>query len=85
MKTITVKLDDEFAAEVEQFQRDADYATKSEMVRDALRTLMVARRRAQLQANLQRYLQDQQALAEAADEVETRMAVTEEALERAEG
>ena len=84
MKTITVKLDDEFAAEVERFQRDADYATKSEMVRDALRALMIARRRAQLQANLQRYLQDQQALAEAADEVEARMAVTEEALERAE-
>jgi Arc/MetJ-type ribon-helix-helix transcriptional regulator len=84
MRTITVKLDDEFAAEIERFQRDADYATKSEMVRDALRTLMVARRRAQLQANLQRYLQDRQALAEAADEVEARMAVTEEALERAE-
>lgn len=84
MKTITVKLDDEFAAEVERFQRDSDYATKSEMVREALRTLMVARRRAQLQANLQRYLQDRQALAEAANEVEARMAVTEEALERAE-
>jgi len=84
MKTITVKLDDEFATEVERFQRDSDYATKSEMVRDALRTLMVARRRAQLQANLQRYLQDQPALTEAADEVEARMAVTEEALERAE-
>jgi Arc/MetJ-type ribon-helix-helix transcriptional regulator len=84
MKTITVKLDDEFAAEVERFQRDADYATKSEMLRDALRALMVARRRAQLQANLQRYLQDQQALAEAADEVEARMAVTEEALKQAE-
>jgi Arc/MetJ-type ribon-helix-helix transcriptional regulator len=84
MRTITVKLDDEFAAEIERFQRDADYATKSEMVRDALRTLMVARRRAQLQANLQRYLQDRQALAEAADEVEARMAVTEEALEWAE-
>jgi Arc/MetJ-type ribon-helix-helix transcriptional regulator len=85
MKTITVKLDDEFATEVERFQRDSDYATKSEMVRDALRALMVARRRAQLQANLQRYLQDQQALDQAANEVEARMAVTEEALERAEG
>ena len=84
MKTITVKLDDEFATEVERFQRDADYATKSEMVRDALRALMVARRRAQLQANLQRYLQDRQALAEAADEVEARMAITEEALGQAE-
>lgn len=84
MKTITVKLDDEFAAEIERFQGDADYATKSEMVRDALRTLMVVRRRAQLQANLQRYLQDRQALAEAADEVEARMAVTEEAMGRAE-
>ena len=84
MKTITVKLDDEFATEVERFQRDADYVTKSEMVRDALRTLMIARRRAQLQANLQRYLQDQQALAEAADEVEARMTVTEEALGQAE-
>ena len=84
MKTITVKLDDEFAAEVERFQRDSDYTTKSEMVRDALRTLMVTRRRAQLRASLQRYLQDQRALAEAADEVEARMAVTEEALEQAE-
>jgi len=84
MKTITVKLDDEFAAEVERFQRDADYATKSEMARDALRTLMVARRKAQLQANLQRYLQDRQVLAQAADEVEARVAVTEEALEWAE-
>jgi metal-responsive CopG/Arc/MetJ family transcriptional regulator len=84
MKTITVKLDDEFAAEVERFQRDADYATKSEMARDALRTLMVARRKAQLQANLQRYLQDRQALAQAADEVEARVAITEEALEWAE-
>ena len=84
MKTITVKLDDEFATEVERFQRDADYATKSEMARDALRTLMVARRKAQLQANLQRYLQDRQALAQAADEVEARVAVTEEALEWAE-
>lgn len=61
-----------------------DNRTKSEMVRDALRTLMVAHRKAQLQANLQRYLQDQQALAEAADEVKARMAVTEEALEQAE-
>jgi metal-responsive CopG/Arc/MetJ family transcriptional regulator len=84
MKTITVKLDDELAAEVERFQRDSDYATKSEMVRDALRTLMVARRRAQLQANLQRYLQDQQALAQIANEVEDRMGLTEEALERVE-
>lgn len=84
MKTITVKLDDELAAEVERFQCDSDYATRSEMVRDALRTLMVVRRRAQLKDNLQRYLQDRPALAEDADEAEARTAVTEGALERAE-
>jgi metal-responsive CopG/Arc/MetJ family transcriptional regulator len=84
MKTITVKLDDELAAEVERFQRDSDYATRSEMVRDALRTLMVVRRRAQLQSNLQRYLQDRPDLAEATDEAEARTAFTGGALERAE-
>ena len=58
--------------------------TKSETVRDALHIPMVARRKAQLQTNLQRYLQDRPALAQAADELEACMAITEEALRLAE-
>ncbi len=84
MRTLTVKLEDRFAMEVERFQREADYASKSEMVRDALRTLMITRRKQQLEANLQRYLQDTQALAEAADDVESRMVITAEALAQSE-
>ena len=36
MRTITVKLEDRFAVEVERFQREMGYATRSELVRDAL-------------------------------------------------
>jgi Arc/MetJ-type ribon-helix-helix transcriptional regulator len=84
MKTLTVKLDEQFATEIENFQKTFGYANKSEMVREALRKLMVDLRRAQLQANLKRYIEDEQAQMEAADAVESRMALTEEALERAE-
>jgi metal-responsive CopG/Arc/MetJ family transcriptional regulator len=84
MRTITIKLEDRFAVEVERFQQEMGYATRSELVRDALRVHMTAARKRQLEASLRRYLQDQQALAEAADEVEARMSVTEEALARVE-
>ena len=84
MKTLTVKLDDTFADEVERFQQTHGYASKSEMVRDALRNLMIAARKSRLQANLRRYLEDKQAQMEAADAVENRMAVTEEAFKQVE-
>jgi Arc/MetJ-type ribon-helix-helix transcriptional regulator len=84
MKTITVKLDEQFAMEVERFQKTFGYVSKSDMVRDALRNLMIDLRKAQLQANLKRYLEDKQAQEEAADAVESRMFLTEEALERVE-
>jgi len=84
MKILTVKLDDTFADEVERFQQTYGYASKSEMVRDALRNLMIAARKSQLQANLRRHLEDKQAQMEAADAVEKRMFLTEESLKRAE-
>ncbi len=84
MKVLTVKLDDTFADEVERFQKTRGYASKSEMVRDALRNFMIAERKSQLQTNLRRYLKDKQAQMETADEVEARMFLTEEALEQVE-
>jgi len=84
MKTLTVKLEEQFATEVERFQKTFGYDSKSEMVRDALRNLMIDLRKSQLQANLKQYLEDKQAQTEAADAVESRMRLTEEALERVE-
>ena len=84
MKVLTVKLDDTFADEVERFQKSCGYASKSEMVRDALRNFMIAERKSQLQTNLRRYLKDKQIQMETADEVEARMFLTEEALEQVE-
>ena len=84
MKVLTVKLDDTFADEVERFQKNHGYASKSEMVRDALRNFMITERKSQLQANLRRYLKDKQAQVETADAVESRMFLTEEALEQVE-
>jgi len=84
MKTLTVKLDDTFAKAVERFQQTHGYMSKSEMVREALQSFMITQRKSQLQANLQRYLKDHQAQTEAADVVESRMFLTEEALKHAE-
>jgi len=84
MKTITIKLDEQFVVEIERFQKTFGYASKSDMVRDALRNLMIDLRKTQLQANLKRYLEDKQAQTEAADAVESRICLTEEALERVE-
>jgi len=83
MKTITVRLDDELADQVERVQREGTYASKSEVLREALRLLLIEERKRQLKANLARYLADTDALQEAADAVEARMGVTEEALEHA--
>jgi Arc/MetJ-type ribon-helix-helix transcriptional regulator len=82
MQVITVKLNDRFANEVEQFREEANFTSKSEMVREALRLLMVEWRKNQLQASLERYLQDEVALAEAANVAEEGMELTEEALQR---
>lgn len=84
MKTLTVKLDEQFVTEVERFQKTFGYASKSEMVRDALRNLIIELRKAQLQANLKRYIEDKQAQTEVADAVESRMPLTEEALQQVE-
>ena len=84
MKTLTVKLNEQFVTEVERFQKTFGYASKSEMVRDALRNLMIELRKTQLQANLKQYLEDKQAQTEAADAFENSMHITEEALERVE-
>ncbi|MBS1251728.1 MAG: putative nickel-responsive regulator [Anaerolineales bacterium] len=85
MKTITVRLDDNLAGQVERVQREGRYASKSEVLREALRLLLVEERKQQLRENLQWYLEDKEALQEAADAVEDRMVVTEEALEHVDG
>jgi Arc/MetJ-type ribon-helix-helix transcriptional regulator len=81
MKTLTVKLDDALAAEVEQFRQMAGYPNTSDLIRDALRAALIEGRKRALQENLRRYLQDKQALVAAADDVESRMPLTAEALE----
>lgn len=85
MKTITVRLDDNLAGQVERVQREGRYASKSEVLREALRLLLVEERKQQLRENLQWYLEDKEALQEAADAVEDRVVVTEEALEHVDG
>jgi Arc/MetJ-type ribon-helix-helix transcriptional regulator len=84
MKTVTVKLEDELAEALERLYPQEGFASKSELVREALRQWLIARRKRELEANLARYLQEGEALREAADEVERRLAVTEEALARVE-
>jgi len=82
MKVITVRLEDELAEALEQLYKEEGFASKSELVREALSQWLIERRKRELEANLERYLQDEEALRQAADEVERRMGVTEEALER---
>jgi len=84
MKTLTVKLDDALAAEVEQFRQMAGYPSTSDLIRDALRTALIEGRKRALEENLRRYLHNKQALAEAAADAESRMPLTAEALERVE-
>jgi Arc/MetJ-type ribon-helix-helix transcriptional regulator len=80
---LTVKLDDHLAEELEQFREEANYPNKSELVREALKLLMIEWRKEQLAASLDNYLKDQAALAEAADFAESKMDLTEEALQGA--
>ncbi len=85
MRAITVRLDDALAEAVERLYREEGFASKSDLVREALSQWLIARRKHELKANLARYLEDEQALRRAAEEVEGRMPLTEEALDRAEG
>jgi len=82
MRTITVKLEDDLAEALERLYRQEGFYSKSALVREALRQWLIARRKRELKSNLELYLQDRRALREAADEVESRMLVTEEALAR---
>jgi Arc/MetJ-type ribon-helix-helix transcriptional regulator len=84
MRTITVKLEDDLAEALESLYRQEKFASKSELIREALRQWLIAVRKRELESRLERYLQDREALQEAADEVEGRMVVTEEALARTE-
>ncbi|MFQ5794350.1 MAG: ribbon-helix-helix domain-containing protein [Candidatus Bipolaricaulia bacterium] len=84
MKTITVKVNDALAEQIERLQQEAHYSSKSEVIREAVRALVIEFQKQKLETNLQRYLEDEEALAEAADVVEGRIAATEEALKRAE-
>jgi Arc/MetJ-type ribon-helix-helix transcriptional regulator len=84
MKTITVKLDNEMAGAIERLRCEAGYGTVSDLVRAALKSLLVERRRHELEQRLQKYLRNAEALAQAADQVESRLPLTEEALTRAE-
>ncbi|MBM3135620.1 MAG: ribbon-helix-helix protein, CopG family [Chloroflexi bacterium] len=84
MKTLTVTIDDALAAEVECLRQKAGYASTGDMIRVALRNMLIEGRKRALEKNLRRYLQDKQALAEATDAVESRLPLTAEALERVE-
>lgn len=85
MKPITIKIDDGLAQEIERYIKTSGYSSKSQLIRDALRNFIISQRKAQLQNNLQKYLKDKRAQIEAADAVESRMAITEEALKGSEG
>jgi len=82
MKTITVRLDDELAAEMTRLQEEAGFHSKSDVIREGLKALVLREQRKQLKDNLARYLHEHQALAEAARQVEDRMSATEEALKQ---
>ncbi len=84
MRTITIKLEEGLAEALDRLYKQEGFTSKSELMREALRQWLIARRKRELESNLERYLQDRRALQEAADEVEGRMVVTEEALARAE-
>jgi len=82
MKTITVRLDDRLAEEMTRLQKEAGFHSKSDVIREGLKALVVREQHKQLKENLARYLLEHNALAEAAEEVEGRMSGTEEALKQ---
>ena len=82
MKTITVRLDDELAAEMTRLQKEAGFHSKSDVIREGLKALVVREQHKQLRENLARYLREHEARAKAAREVEGRMSGTEEALKQ---
>ena len=82
MKTITVRLNDGLAEEVARLQKEGSFHSKSDVIREGLKALVVREQHRQLKENLARYLLEHEALAEAAREVEGRMSGTEEALKQ---
>ena len=82
MKTITVRLDDDLANEVDRLQQAGAFRNKSDVIREGLRALVARELQRRLKENLTRYLAEQDALAKAAHAVEDRMSLTEEALKR---
>ncbi len=82
MKTITVRLDDALADEVARLQRAGAFRNKSDVIREGLRALVAREQQRKLKENLARYLLEQESLAEAAQAVEDRMSLTEEALKQ---
>jgi len=81
LAVLTVKLEERFAQELDQFTAETNFSSKSEVVREALKLLMVEWRKQRLKASLDRYLEDESALAQAADFAESKMELTEEALQ----
>jgi len=82
MKTITVRLDDGLAEEMTRLQEEGGFHSKSDVIREGLKALVVREQHKQLRENLARYLLEHEALAKAAREVEGRMSGTEEALKQ---
>ena len=82
MKTITVRLDGGLAEEVTRLHKEGNFHSKSDVIREGLKALVVREQHRQLKENLARYLHEQGALAKAAQEVGGRMYGTEEALKQ---
>ncbi|MFQ6034159.1 MAG: CopG family ribbon-helix-helix protein, partial [Candidatus Bipolaricaulia bacterium] len=56
MKAITVRLEDELAEALERLYKEEGFASKSELVREALSQWLIERRKRELATNLERYL-----------------------------
>ena len=55
MKTLTVKIDNALAAEVERFRQEAGYASTSDMIQVALRNMLIESHKRALEENLRRF------------------------------
>ena len=82
MKTITVRVDDKLTQDIDRLQKQAGFRSKSDVIREGLKALAAREQHKQLKENLARYLNEHEAVAEAAQEVEGRMSTTEEALKQ---
>ncbi len=82
MKTITVRVDNELVREIARLQKEGKFQTKSEVIREGLKALVAREQHKHLKANLMCYLNEREALTQAAQDVEDRMSVTEESLKQ---